>query len=155
MFLYPFVNTRHGIIELARELNEPARVLNEPIRVESSRAEPTRYPPLGVRMELPSLCIKQNQNCLANTQPTRRWLIVSFSWLHRTQSGMRKVFLASQTAVRQRFWATSHIKKENLGETILFKPGQLPPKKMILRKRHHRLILLCIAIYRVLGAELY
>jgi hypothetical protein len=26
MFLYPFVDTRHGIIELARELNEPTRV---------------------------------------------------------------------------------------------------------------------------------
>jgi hypothetical protein len=26
MFLYPFVDTRHGIIELAHELNEPARV---------------------------------------------------------------------------------------------------------------------------------
>jgi hypothetical protein len=52
MFLYTFVDTRHGTIELARELNEPARVTKrvEPSRVEldlqliniTSRAEPAR-----------------------------------------------------------------------------------------------------------------
>jgi hypothetical protein len=50
MFLYSFIDTRHGIIELARELNEPARVgkrveteLNLQLVNITSRAEPARY----------------------------------------------------------------------------------------------------------------
>jgi hypothetical protein len=65
MFLYTFVDIRHDIIELARELNEPARVVKrvEPSQLviltsqfESSRAEPARYPPLVESQAMGGIC---------------------------------------------------------------------------------------------------
>jgi hypothetical protein len=37
----------------------------------------------GTMAAKPTLCNMTNQNCLAKTQPTSRWFIVSFSWSPR------------------------------------------------------------------------
>jgi hypothetical protein len=57
---------------------------------------------------------KLNQNCLANTQETRRWSIFSSSWSHSGQvSGWFIPRFANRSAVQHFLWATSQTKNRH------------------------------------------
>jgi hypothetical protein len=69
---------------------------------------------LGASEMRPTLLRIQNQNCLAKTHLTRRCWIFSSSWSHIGHwSWWGRSCRANLSAVQQRLWATSHIKKKS------------------------------------------
>ena len=83
----------------------------------------------------PTCLSKRNQNSLAKTQPTRRWLMVSSSWSQSGQhSGRGSPRRASRSAVQHLLCATSHMKSRHLGgaqDFQIFSHGakRVEPKK--------------------------
>jgi len=85
----------------------------------------------------PTCLIQRNQNSLAKTQPTRRWLMVSSSWSQSGQhSGRGSPRRASRSAVQHLLCATSHMKSRHLGgaqDFQIFSHGakRVEPKKKL------------------------
>jgi hypothetical protein len=70
-----------------------------------------RTPCCGPRFCNPLNLRSSDQNCLAKTQSTSRWLIVSGAWSHnRHKSGWARALFASLSAVQHLSWWTSQIK---------------------------------------------